>query len=199
MGRCYLGAQSQLRDELNALVSALHQRRPNGMTAFQAFSRVVADRASLPEIGLSWPAGTLHTPDELATMRSTCGELRTALLAIGDPNAHPLRGIEQTKWSPAWASETKARAEALKSALGDLRPHVQNFASSIGFAEGSWDQADIHLLAAYGAQLMRPEATDGALLLGEGTGRRVQTLRAAAELLKRASQRNAPSYQSPTI
>lgn len=181
----------KLRDELNALVSALHQLRPNGMTAYEAFSRVVADRGVLPEVALSWPAGTLHTPDELATMRSTCGDLRTALQAIGDPNLHPLRGIEQTKWSPAWATETKTRAETLKSALTHLKPQVQTFAASIGFTEGSWDQADIHLLAAYGAHLMRPEAPDGALLLGEGAARRVQTLRAATDLLKRAAAKCA--------
>ena len=177
----------KLRDELNALVSALHLRRPNGMSAYQAFSRVVADRGVLPEIALSWPAGTLHSPDQLAAMRATCGDLRVALQAIGDPNHHPLRGIEQTRWSPAWATETKMRAEALKSALNVLKPQVQTFATSIGFSEGSWDPADIHLLAAYGAQLLRPEAADGALLLGEGTNRRVHALRAAGDLMKRVT------------
>ena len=40
------------RDELNRLVLALHRRRPNGMTAYEAFGRVVADRGSLPEVRL---------------------------------------------------------------------------------------------------------------------------------------------------
>ena len=36
------------RDELNRLVSALHRRRANGMSAFEAFGRVVADERCFP-------------------------------------------------------------------------------------------------------------------------------------------------------
>ena len=37
------------RDELNALVNALHRRHENGMSAYEAFGRVIADRDLLPE------------------------------------------------------------------------------------------------------------------------------------------------------
>src|SRR5262249_53138832 len=41
-----------LQDELNALVSALHRVRSNGLTAYEAFGRVVWTRGRLPEVRL---------------------------------------------------------------------------------------------------------------------------------------------------
>ena len=96
------GDLKKKRDQLNRLVSALHRRRANGMTAYEAFGRVVADRDRLADVGLTWPVGTVHTPEQLAQMRETCSDIRTALAAIGNPAGHPLQGIEQTRWNPAW-------------------------------------------------------------------------------------------------
>jgi hypothetical protein len=179
------------RDELNALVSSLHRRHANGMSAYEAFSRIIADRGVLPAIPLSWPARTVHSPEILASMRAVCGDLRTTLLAIGDPTRHPLRGIEQTKWSPAWVEDLNRLAGNLKSALVELKAHVENFASSIGYAQGSWEQADLHHLFVYGALLMRPEASDGALLLEANASQRVHVLRAAADLVERATAKRS--------
>ena len=86
------GDLKKKRDQLNRLVSALHRRRANGMTAYEAFGRVVADRDRLADVGLTWPAGTVHSPEQLAQMRETCADIRTALEAIGDPSVHPLAG-----------------------------------------------------------------------------------------------------------
>jgi hypothetical protein len=44
------GDLKKKRDQLNKLVSALHRRRANGMTAYEAFGRVVADRDRLVDI-----------------------------------------------------------------------------------------------------------------------------------------------------
>ena len=120
------------RDELNRLVSALHRRRPNGMTAYEAFGRVVADRGLLPEVRLAWPAGTRHAPDDLAAMREACNALKNALAAIGDPVQHPLRGIEQTKWVPAWTQEFQRLAATLKSAIAELVRTADAFAAIMG-------------------------------------------------------------------
>jgi hypothetical protein len=85
------GDLKKKRDQLNRLVSALHRRRANGMTAYEAFGRVVADRDRLADIGLTWAAGTVHSPEQLAQMRETCSDMRTALEAVGDPAGHPYR------------------------------------------------------------------------------------------------------------
>ena len=120
---------------------------PNGMTAYEAFGRVVADRGMLPEVRLSWPAGTRHAPEDLAAMREACNALKNSLAAIGDPVQHPLRGIEETKWTPAWAKEFQNLAIALKDALAELVRTADAFAALIGFPPGFYDHADIPHLA----------------------------------------------------
>jgi len=179
------------RDELNRLVSALHRRRPNGMTAYEAFGRVVADRGALPDVGFSWPAGTAHAPEDLAAMREACSALRTALAAIGDPVHHPLRGIEQTRWTPAWAQEFQRLAGVLKAAIADLLRMADAFAGAVGFPPGFIDPADIPHLARFGERLGRPEAIDGVLLLGPGAAERVKALRARAALARRVGDKTA--------
>lgn len=106
------------RDQLNRLVAALHRRRANGMTAYEAFGRVVADRDRLADIELAWPAGTVHSAEHLARMRDTCADIRTALEAIGDPAVHPLQGIEQTRWNPTWFRPCSRRSTAFRPRCG---------------------------------------------------------------------------------
>ena len=173
------------RDELNRLVTALHRRRPNGMTAYEAFGRVVADRGLLPEVEFSWPAGTIHAPEDLAAMREACNALKNALSAVGDPVEHPLRGIELTRWTPAWSKEFQDLASKLKARLGELVRTADAFASLIGFPVGFYDHADIPRLESYGDLLSRAEAPDGVLFLGHGNGERARNLRARADVARR--------------
>ena len=177
------------REELNRLVSALHRRRPNGMTAYEAFGRVVADRESLPEVRLVWPAGTTHPPEHLAAMRENCDALKNALAAVGDPSEHPLRGIEQTRWVPAWTEEFRRHAAALRAAIAELLRTADAFAAIIGFPAGFCDHADIPRLAHFGDLLTAPEAADGVLLLGARSGESARALRARAALQRRINDK----------
>jgi hypothetical protein len=136
------GELGKKRELLNKLVSSLHRRRANGMTAYEAFGRVVADRDLLADAGLTWPVGTVHSPAELAAMRECCADMRTALQAVGDPSAHPLRGIEQTKWSPAWVTTLQQAIDRLQASLGELRLAAEGLASSINLHEDDWDDSN---------------------------------------------------------
>ena len=147
------------------------------------------ERLDLPSIGLTWPRGTVHSEATVASMRAICGDLRTALQAIGGASRHPLRGIEQTKWSPAWSEKFARLANNLKTSLTELKDSADAFGSSIGFGAGSFDHADVQHLANFGALLMRPEASDGILLLGPETAERSQTLRARAEFARRVASK----------
>jgi hypothetical protein len=100
------------------------------------------------------------------------------LQAVGDPVRHPPRGIERTKWSPAWSQDFSGLVERLKAALVSLNEWAEWFAASMGFEAGSWDLADLHRLGTYRALLMLPEAADGALLLEHDATERVRAMRA---------------------
>jgi hypothetical protein len=178
------------RDELNRLVSALHRRRANGMSAYEAFGRVVADREVLPDVGLSWSAGVDHTPRTLSLLRAACGDLATAILAVGDPSKHPLRGIEQTKWTPAWTHESQRLIEDIQTALFNLRALTEAFCVSIGLGKRTSGLSELSELERLGTLLMRPEAADGELaaflLDDESCDRLPRALNDLKEIVNRA-------------
>ncbi|OAF16597.1 hypothetical protein AYJ54_05375 [Bradyrhizobium centrolobii] len=179
------------RDQLNRLVSSLHRRRANGMTAYEAFGRVIADRERFSDVGLTWPAGTVHTPEDLVRMREICSDIRTALEAVGDPVNHPLKGIEQTKWSPAWVQSLQQLVDRLHLALQDVRTAADNLASSIGLEGAAGDDALLPQLIKLVSLMLHADAAEGALLLSTDAPERVNALRDLADVVGRLNEKNS--------
>lgn len=177
------------RDQLNRLVSALHRRRGNGMTAYEAFGRVIADRERFQDVGLAWPAGTMHTPDDIARMRETCSDIRTALEAVGDPVNHPLNGIEQTKWSPAWVQSLQQLVDRLHLALRAVRTAASELALSIGLDGAASDDALMPRLIKLVSLMLHADAADGALLLSDEAPERVSALYDLADAIRRLTEK----------
>ncbi|GLK77679.1 hypothetical protein GCM10008171_29330 [Methylopila jiangsuensis] len=152
-----------LRDELNGLVRALHRRRENGMTAYEAFGRAMPGGAG---IALSWPSHHDHTPQTLAALRSACRELRTLLEATGPIAGHPLEGVGPAEWSPLWRTEMTRAMDALAEVLPRLAASARAYAQASGLERLNGAQAAMRGLVVLGALLSRPEARDGVKLLG---------------------------------
>ena len=178
------------RDELNKLVSALHRRRANGMTAYEAFGRVVADRGRLPDLELSWPVGTVHSPAELARMRETCADIRTALQAVGDPATHPLRGIEQTRWNPAWVQALQQHVDRLQASLIEVRTAAEGLATSVGLEKVITDGL-LSQLVKLVSVMLHADATDGVLLLTDDAPEHVRALLDLADSVRRFEAKKA--------
>jgi very-short-patch-repair endonuclease len=185
------GELRRRRDQLNRLVSSLHRRRANGMTAYEAFGRVVADRERLPDVGLTWPAGTVHTPEDLARMRETCTDIRTALEAVGDPVHHPLSGIEQTKWSPAWVQSLQHLIDRLHVDLQEVRTAADNLILSIGLEGVAGDDALLPRLIKLVSLMLHADAADGALLLSADAPERVNALYDLADIVSRLNEKSS--------
>uniref|UniRef100_A0A973WVA5 DUF3320 domain-containing protein n=1 Tax=Bradyrhizobium quebecense TaxID=2748629 RepID=A0A973WVA5_9BRAD len=178
------------RDQLNKLVSALHRRRANGMTAYEAFGRVVADRGRLPDIELSWPVGTVHSPAELARMRDTCADIRTALQAVGDPATHPLQGIEQTKWNPAWVQALQQHVDRLQAALIEVKTAAEGLAISVGLEQVITDGL-LPQLVKLASVMLHADAADGVLLLTDDALEHVRALSDLADAVRRLEAKRA--------
>jgi hypothetical protein len=174
------------RDQLNRLVSALHRRRPNGMTAYEAFGRVVADRDRLADAGLAWPADTVHSPEELARMRETCLDMRTALDAISDHATHPLNGIEQTRWNPAWVQSLQRCVDDLHATLHRVRVAAHTLAASM---ELDNDDGKLPQLVRLASLMLHADAADGALLLADEATLRIRALTALKDLVGRIDEK----------
>ena len=183
------GDLKKKRDQLNALVSALHRRRANGMTAYEAFGRVIADRDRLADVGLTWPAGTVHSPEQLAQMRETCADIRTAMEAIGDPAAHPLQGIEQTRWNPAWTQSLQQLVDRLQVTLQQMRGAADALVTSLGLNEVS-DDSLLPQLVKLVALMLNADAADGVLLLAEEGPERIRALSALADAVGRINEKS---------
>lgn len=185
------GELKRRRDQLNKLVSALHRRRPNGMTAYEAFGRVIADRERFPDVGLTWPPGTIHTPEDLVRMREICSDIRTALDAVGDPVNHPLKGIEQTKWSPAWVQSLQQLVDRLHIALQEVGTATDDLVLSIGLDGAAGDDALLPQLIKLVSLMLHADAADGALLLSAEAPELVNALYDLADIVGRLIKKNS--------
>ena len=154
------------------------------MTAYEAFGRVVADRDRLADIELTWPAGTVHSPEQLARMRESCADIRTALEAVGDPSVHPLQGIEQTRWNPAWAQALQQAIDRLQATLQQTREAADALVTSLGLNEVA-DDSSLPQLVKLVALMLNPDAADGVLLLNEDASDRIRALTALADVVGR--------------
>ena len=164
------GELTQVRDELNGLVAALHRRRENGLTAYEAFGHVVAAGSAEPPVTLTWPDHRAHDETLLSTLRAACRELRPVLAAVGSLVDHPLQGIEATQWSPVWRSDMQASINAHEHALVALRGSGQAFAEAVRLPDLLSTWSGTRGLVVLGAYLVRADARCGAAFLADGSG-----------------------------
>lgn len=167
----------RLRNELNGVVSALHRRRANGMTAYGAFGRAIAVDTLPGDCNLDF-GETEHSPQDIAHFRELMRLVRTDAKGVGNPARHPLRGISATQWSPVWRNRLIAACEALVAASTALDGKAATFAQSIGLTVP--DTAVVaRALRTLGKLLRHPGAASGVRFLETaGPSRR----RALAEL-----------------
>ncbi|BAS00914.1 DNA helicase related protein [Blastochloris viridis] len=177
---------ARLRDELNALVQALHRRRPSGMTAHEAFGRVVAARGRFEAVRFDF-GDAEHTPDQLARLRELIGDIRIALADVGEPAHHALRGIAVTDWSPRWRAEFEQAIDAFVAAARALGGRAEAFGASIGLTVADSPSAT-SALRALGQLLLHPAADDGVKVLGVGVDKVRQALAELEALQARAGK-----------
>jgi hypothetical protein len=190
---------ASLREELNGLVNALHRRRENGLSAYEAFGRVIAAGNGEPPLVLTWPDHLAHNETTLANLRTACRELRPVLASVGSLVDHPLQGVEATQWSPVWRDNMGAAIRTVGQTHGALRISGQAFAEAIGLPSLLATYAGTRGLMVLGNYLVRPEARCGAAFLADNAGdlrravvarERFQTTK--AQLLGRLAGRYGP-------
>lgn len=183
------------RDHLNRLVEALHRRRSNGMTLYDAVGRVVRDGAE-QALRLPWPHALSHSAADLERLREAARKLD-----LHRPNAADVAAfasVGRTEWSNAWVSDILARARAMADAgavlaqarrtlLAQLQVDLDSEAS--GLAAASVLAAA--LLQAAGFDLGFAFGPDAARLLQQST-RAVPLVRAYREEAAALSSPHAP-------
>ncbi|MGD9507785.1 MAG: DUF4011 domain-containing protein [Geminicoccaceae bacterium] len=187
-----------LRNELNGLVTALHARRSNGLSAYEAFGRVIANRDRYPSIQLSWPDHTDHSPSTITELRGVCRRLRNAILALGGVSAHPLAGIRATEWSPQWRTEMQAAIAELIATLPALGSAMADFTAFLCNGSGASDFQAFHTSVMLAQHLTKPAARGGHAFLTEQGGalrRAIYDLRAMQETARDKRRRLTGRYR----
>jgi len=169
----WLQATSDLkavRDRLNSVVVSLHRRHRNGLTAHQAFGRVIAGRLFAPGLVLPFDSPDRHDEQGMRALRETCRQLRIALDAVGDPSGHALKGVGRESWSPLWQNELVGATDNFQTAALALARSCGEAARHFG-ASGSGDPVWIRNFRKFSFLMFRPEASDGAPLMAVLTER----------------------------
>ena len=120
-----------LRNQLNAFVGRLHNRHPNGLTAYHAMSRCIAG-GHQPQVNLSWPGVHHHDSDAMNALRDVVRRIGITLHAVGEISGHPLAGIAKGEWSPSWQTELLEVASRLPNTMLLLKQAIQACCQAMG-------------------------------------------------------------------
>ncbi len=127
-----IASMEQTRDELNRYVRELHKVYPNGMSAYDCFSRTLG-LTEAPDPGL---ASEIDFLTQTREDRETAGRL-VADLAIAFRGAAPdaldaLRILDPVPWSPVLENDILKSARALASASDTLKDSFAAVAPLLG-------------------------------------------------------------------
>ncbi len=110
---------NRMRQDLNAYVSALHQRHSNGLTVFQATSRLIC-HADYPACGFGWNSAATHTAALLDDMRETVRKVASIAELVPSADQHNLRLIRQREWLPHWQRQLEQHCQQFQQAVTGL-------------------------------------------------------------------------------
>lgn len=120
-----------LRDGLNQLVKALHERRSNGLSVRQALATAVAN-AEVVEVTLRWPSAEQHDAAELEQLLGVAERIDLNAAELGDLAGHPLAFLQVGEWSLAWQQALLQQGEILAGRARTLRDALVELSQRLG-------------------------------------------------------------------
>ena len=181
----------RLRDQLNIVVSRLHLRRRNGMTAFEGMGIRVRDESLAHGVTLSWPSADHHDEACLSQMRETVEQLRIQAAAVEDISDSPFRLVTNGDWSPQWESHLLQQASALSAAVLAMERECERLLDAIGIRVPDRTMARIDALAALAETLQDSWRKQADYALEPDGPERIEALHEAAVRLKSYAEAQA--------
>ncbi len=155
---------AELRNELNAYVHALHQKRTTGETVFQATSRLIGLRDA-PRVDLRWPGPDALDADGLVALRDLVERLATAGTTCAEVRGHAWETVRKADWTPGWEEDVHRAIESLHTAAEALTECGRKCSETVGLGEGGWSLSELDLMRELTLQLMASPAPPTALLV----------------------------------
>lgn len=117
------GQLERVRDELNAVVAALHTPHELGLSLRQSIG-IAAGNVAVPVVDLGWARDLQHAATDYNQMLYVAERVEMFAGAVGDLTDHPLALLDESDWSMVWQ-------QSLLEAVAALAQHTQNWQASI--------------------------------------------------------------------
>jgi len=137
---------AQSRQELNAYVRALHQKRETGDSFYTGVSRLIAHREA-PSVKLDPGLIRSATNQTLSALREKVKTLKTAGESVGHPKGHPWHGVFASSWTPEWRDQVQQAIEDALEAINGFEALVQPVATLAGLPGQDWNRTELRCLA----------------------------------------------------
>lgn len=111
---------ANLRNELNALVRALHREHSNGLTVRGAIDMAIKYR-HWPLVSIELATVDLVDQKLLLGLREISSSMQAAAISLGDLKNHPLRSIRSKEWSHGWEAELLPAGETLSKQCSEMQ------------------------------------------------------------------------------
>lgn len=173
-----------LRDRLNHVVNALHQRRRNGLTAHYAMGMKVRDDDLAAKVKLSWPNADHHDDKQLQKLREMVELLSVQAGAVGNPVDHPLSMISNYDWRPQWQEELVGCARKLQANGDQLARDLAALEKALGVSLGTVNLAKLAAMTECGQVLLDAYRQQASFALEPDAPDRLDALEEAVSQLK---------------
>jgi very-short-patch-repair endonuclease/DNA polymerase III delta prime subunit len=173
-----------LRDRLNRVVDALHQRRRNGLTAHYAIGVKVRDGDLAAKVKLDWPNSDYHDKEQLQQLREMSALLSVQAKAVGNLVGHPLSMIKNYDWRPQWQEEVVSVARQLQASADQLLRDLTALEKALGISLGKVGLAKLVAVVECGQVLLGAYRTQASFALEPDAPDRLDALEEAVSQLK---------------
>ncbi|MFP1979835.1 DUF3320 domain-containing protein [Lonsdalea quercina] len=171
----------RLRDKLNEVVRLLHLRSSNGLTLHQAMGRVIRDASNVtPQ--LTWPAGTVHTAEQMTEFREIAKRLELNRETFKQHETH-FGIINQTDWTNGWQSSLIAEAQALLSQIDHLEDAKEELLKATGIILDSGEPEKLAQLITLCELLSKACGIDFNFMFAPDAAERIEAAKTAIDLL----------------
>ncbi|WP_275098566.1 DUF3320 domain-containing protein [Sedimenticola hydrogenitrophicus] len=173
-----------LRDRLNRVVNALHERRRNGLTAHYAIGVKVRDGDLAAKVKLGWPNADYHDAQQLQKLRDMAELLCVQARAVGNLADHPLKAITNYDWRPQWQEEVVGSARQLQASADHVARDLSAMEKALGISLGTVNLAKLAAAAECGQVLLDAYRKQASFALEPDAPDRLDALEAAVAQLK---------------
>ncbi|MES2999470.1 MAG: DUF4011 domain-containing protein, partial [Pseudomonadota bacterium] len=144
---------ARLRQQLNALVAAMHKPHRNGLTPFNAIGLCIANEGGDPSL-MPWADPDTHGVPELDELRESARKIQALASSLPMLRDHPLGLIGQVDWSPTWQDELLAAAEAVLQAISAIKNRLEPIAKVMHLAPAGQSMSGLGALDALADRLL---------------------------------------------